>query len=78
MNNHYPARNPDNHSRYIKTLMNSKEDTLLVHIELQTPPTLDPGPKGEVESYSSISSSRIKTALRSHSGDTGSVLWKAR
>jgi hypothetical protein len=97
---------------------NSKEDTLLVRVELQPPPTvgaparksektkrnvgrrnkgrrrkgsssrsdvtigheeLDPGPKGELEpvvlEYSLF---QDKTALRSRSGDTGSVLWKAR
>ncbi|KAI0291837.1 putative methyltransferase-domain-containing protein [Russula brevipes] len=88
---------------------NSKEDTLLVRIELQPPPTVDaPARKSEKtkrnvgrrntskgrrrkgsSSRSDVTKGEVepvvleyslfqdKTALRSRSGDTGSVLWKA-
>jgi protein N-lysine methyltransferase METTL21D len=86
---------------------NSKEDALLVRIELEPPPIArDPAPKSEKlnrntgrrsrgkkregsrskidhrkEQESVVLEYRLfqdKTALRSRSGDTGSVLWKTR
>jgi hypothetical protein len=89
---------------------NSKEDTLLVRIELRPPATLDAPARNSERTKRNVgrrnkgrrrkgSSSRSditighedlepvvleyslfqdKTALRSRSGDTGSVLWKAR
>ena len=92
---------------------NSKEDALLVHIELKPPPTAcDPAPKSDTLNRNTASGRRKRgkkreglsskpdisvrqgkeaepvvleytlaqdiTALRSRSGDTGSVLWKTR
>jgi hypothetical protein len=86
---------------------NSKEDALLVRIELKPPPTAyDPTPKSEKLNRNTGRRNRGKkregsrsrsdyrkelepvvleyrlfqdiTALRSRSGDTGSVLWKTR